>query len=103
MTDALTLVLVALVCAIGGGAGGGLIAAFALKGEDKRYDARLGPINDALEDLDDRLLQWQRKVTKRERDALRSSKSDDHGQGEAQIPLSLRDRMAAIRQRAMRG
>ena len=102
MTDALTLVLVALVCALGGGAGGGLIAAFALKGEDKRYDARLGPINDALEDLDDRLLQWQRKVTKRERDALRAPRSPENGQ-QGDLPVSLRDRMAQIRQRAMRG
>jgi len=102
VNDLLTLVLVGLVCALGGGAGGGLVAALALKGEEKRYDARLGPLNDAIEDLDDRLLQWQRKVTKRNRDALRESQSPEHD-GQGALPMSLRDRMAAIRQRAFRG
>lgn len=99
MTDLLLLFLVSAASALAGGLGGGLVAALALRREEQRYDARLSPLRDAVEDLDDRLLSWQRKVTKRERDALRSPRSDDQASLEG---LGSRDeRLRAIRARAL--
>src|SRR5262245_24685694 len=92
--------LVALVGVLGslvGGACGALVMAHCARSENRRWDARLGPVEQGIEGLREDWLRWQRRRMKRERDALQGAQSDDQ-----QLPLgsSLADRKRAILARA---
>lgn len=70
MTDTLVVVLVAVVAGAIGGVAGAIAGAVTWTKKNNDFDA-------ALDDFHDRLLTWQRKVTKRERDARGSARAGD--------------------------
>jgi len=102
MDETLTVVLVALVAALGGGTAGALVSAFALKGEDKRWASKVAGLQELVEDLEGRWLSWQRRANKRTRDAVEQPRSDDlpFGKGNGR-PRSPGELMAEARRRGI--
>lgn len=85
MSEALLCLTVAVFAAFAGGMGGALVAGLLLRGEEKRFDARLADVTDGMEAMDERITSWQRKVTKRERDARGGPRNGDLPLGEGQV------------------